>query len=362
MLILQPYSKDAIRSASERLKKGDLVAFPTETVYGLGAHALSEEAVRKVFAAKGRPSSDPLIVHIASLDMAWPLVSLSDAVKTLFTHLARAFWPGPLTIVVPASACVPRAVTAGGTHVGLRWPAHPVAAELILAAGIPVAAPSANRFGHVSPTRADHVVADLEVADVLVLDAGPCPVGVESTVLKIDGDHALVVLRRGAVGTEALAEVLADARCAATLEVREHRITGPESDTAAPLDAPGQLLTHYAPDVPAFLLSSEHDGSPEIRGVRAGNAEVPFSSTVIIDFKGCFASFKDRSLAYADLSPVGSGEEAATRVFELLRWSEGVPGARIVLLPDLARESSPHALAVADRLFRAASGRRAVAK
>src|SRR5580698_8810367 len=170
-----------IRRAAELLRAGRLVAFPTETVYGLGANALDEAAVRRIFEAKGRPFSSPLIVHVASIEMARALASEWPPQAEL---LAKRFWPGPLTIVVPRASHVPGVVTAGLPSVGLRIPAHPMARALIEGAQIPVAAPSANRFTELSPTTAENVPEGL--AD-MVLDGGPCTVGIESTVVSLAG-------------------------------------------------------------------------------------------------------------------------------------------------------------------------------
>ena len=216
---------DSVEEAAEALRAGRLVAFPTETVYGLGGHALDAEVVSSIFTTKGRPRSDPLIVHVATAEAAEALVELCPASLTLMRRLMSEFWPGPLTIVAPAGAAVPSAVTAGSGFVGVRLPAHRRAVELLRAAGVPVAAPSANRFGHVSPTRPEHVMHDLGAPPIFVLrpessgeagaaaaagEAAPaasaasgvacCDVGIESTVVKIDAAASeLVLLRRGGV-------------------------------------------------------------------------------------------------------------------------------------------------------------------
>ena len=172
----QAPQRDTIESAAAILRSGGLVAFPTETVYGLGAHALDAAAVRKIFAAKERPDWDPLIVHVSSIGMA---ASLAKTLPEAFETLTERFWPGPLTLVVEKDARVPDEVTARRSTVAVRMPRHPVAAALLAAANLPIAAPSANRFGRPSPTRAEHVVADLGQRVDLILDAGPTPMGVE---------------------------------------------------------------------------------------------------------------------------------------------------------------------------------------
>ncbi len=221
---------DTVRLAADVLLGGGLVAFPTETVYGLGAVARDQAAVAKVFAAKGRPGNNPLIVHVTgvgeakTLTAAWP-----DAAE----RLAAAFWPGPLTLVLPKSPDVPDVVTAGGPTVALRQPAHPVAAAVIAAAG-PVAAPSANRSGELSPTTADHVFRGLSGAVDLILDGGPCPGGLESTVVDLTGPVARL-LRPGLVTAEQLKTVLGELEMSAPV------------NPDAPLPSPGLLTRHYAP-------------------------------------------------------------------------------------------------------------------
>lgn len=180
---------DSLDEAASALRSGRLVAFPTETVYGLGADAFNEASVASIFTVKGRPRSDPLIVHVASAGAAEALVRLGPGGLELMRRLTASFWPGPLTLVAPAVPELPSAVTSGSGYVGVRVPEHALARELLQRAAVPVAAPSANRFGHVSPTRAQHVMDDLAHHPILVLDAPPadcCGVGIESTVVKID--------------------------------------------------------------------------------------------------------------------------------------------------------------------------------
>jgi L-threonylcarbamoyladenylate synthase len=229
------------------LRAGKLVAFPTETVYGLGANALDAAAVRSIFEAKGRPASSPLIVHVASIEMARELASpWPDAAE----KLARCFWPGPLTIVVPKKPIVPDEVTAGLPSVGLRMPAHPVAAALLEAAGIPIAAPSANRFTQLSPTAAEHVREAFP--DVFILDGGPCTVGIESTVISLAGSVPRI-LRPGMITRGQIEEVI-----------------GPVETGAGP-ESPGQHPRHYSPRTLVILGIPPVDG----HGVRLDLASMP---------------------------------------------------------------------------------------
>jgi L-threonylcarbamoyladenylate synthase len=233
-----------IEQAAELLLHGQLVVFPTETVYGLGANALDTQAVEQIFTAKARPYSDPLIVHIADEDA---LESLVTSVPESARLLAKTFWPGPLTMILPASKRIPRLVTAGLPNVAIRMPNHPIARALIRIAGIPVAAPSANRFMHISPTTAQHVYADLHGRVPLILDGGPCAVGVESTVIDLCS-AVPTILRPGGISLEALRSILPD------IQPPLARSDSHEQGTIAHQSAPGQMLIHYAPTIPTFLF------------------------------------------------------------------------------------------------------------
>ena len=239
----------ALLEAAAILRSGGLVAFPTETVYGLGANALSAHAVEKIFAAKQRPHWDPVIVHVAEIAEARKLTtSWPDAVE----RLAAAFWPGPLTMLLPRAAQIPDICTAGREKVGLRMPSHPVAMALIAAAGVPVAAPSANRFGHTSPTTAEHVLADLDGRIDAILDAGSCTIGVESTVLDPTSDPP-IIYRPGGITLEQIRQVLGTAL--GNVIVAERKISDdrpPES-----LESPGLGIRHYAPRARVILVENE---------------------------------------------------------------------------------------------------------
>ncbi len=235
----------ALLEAARILRAGGLVAFPTETVYGLGANALDDGAVEKIFAAKRRPHWDPVIVHVADvasargLTLAWPVAA---------ERLAGAFWPGPLTMLLPRAAGIPDLCTAGREKVGLRLPSHAVARALIAAAGVPVAAPSANRFGHTSPTTAEHVLADLDGRIDAILDGGPCAVGVESTVIDPSTDPA-TIYRPGGVTAEQICQVLGD-----VVVAERNRPAGVAPEA---LESPGLGIRHYAPRARIILVESE---------------------------------------------------------------------------------------------------------
>lgn len=236
-------AEEALGRAAEILRAGGLVALPTETVYGLGANALDAAAVERIFEAKQRPAWDPVIVHISDLAM---LDGLVGEVPAAARKLMEAFWPGPLTLLLPRSAAVPDAVTAGRALVGVRMPAHPVALELIRRAGVPLAAPSANEFGRISPTTAAHVLEDLDGRIDAVLDAGATGLGVESTVL--DPSQApMVIYRPGAITAEEIGEIGGD--------VKVFRRDGELEETQREaMASPGVGLRHYAPKARLVLV------------------------------------------------------------------------------------------------------------
>ena len=231
-------TEQEILSAAEVIRDGGLVAFPTETVYGLGANALDADAVAQIFELKGRPRFDPLIVHVASPEKLPPLV---ERVPQLAMDLIARFWPGPLSLVLRKRDCVPDVVTAGMPSVAVRCPAHPIALRLIDAAGVPIAAPSANVFCAVSPTTAQHVVEQFGDRLSIVLDGGPCKVGVESTVVSFLDDQP-VLLRPGGVTVEEIEDVIGPLKIAT-------------ADGSQPL-SPGQLPRHYAPSTPLVLTTA----------------------------------------------------------------------------------------------------------
>lgn len=262
IIAVDPKAPDplAISQAADLLRRGELVAFPTETVYGLGANALEEAAVRRIFEAKGRPSHNPLIVHVALVEAARALTPRwSESAE----RLARTFWPGPLTLVLPKAANVPDLVTAGLPTVGIRVPNHPVTFALLSAVELPIAAPSANRSGEVSPTTAQHVARSLGDRVPLILDAGPTDIGIESTVVDVSGDNA-TLLRPGVISSEQLAEVVGPLRTFST--------AGPD----AALPSPGMLDRHYAPKTPLRLFETAERGAveAEIRQAKAQGKRV----------------------------------------------------------------------------------------
>ncbi len=316
----------AIEAAAGLLRKGGLVAFPTETVYGLGADAANGDAVARLYAAKGRPSFNPLIAHVAGLPAARSLAVFNAQAEAL----ARAFWPGPLTLVLPKRGDCPVSdlATAGLDSIALRVPNHPVARDLIAAFGGAVVAPSANQSGHVSPTTAAHVQADLAGRIDLIVDGGPTQVGVESTIVACLDEPTL--LRPGGVPRAAIEKVLGQPLVAAADFAR----AGDEDDV--PL-APGMLASHYAPKATIRLDASE---------IRDGEALLAFGPQL--------PARADRARKILNLSTRGDLVEAAAHLFSHLRALDASGAAAIAVMP------VPHeglGEAINDRLLRAAAPR-----
>lgn len=315
-----PSTPAAIAEAAEYLRRGGLVAFPTETVYGLGADATNDLAVAAVFSAKGRPTFNPLIMHVPGLAVARRLALIDDRAEALI----RIFWPGPLTLVVPSLPGSPISLlaTAGLDTIALRCPAHPVAQALMMAARTPIAAPSANRSGHVSPTTAAHVEADLGTVLDMILDGGPSEVGLESTILDLTIDPPRL-LRPGAVTADDIRDAIG---------VMPQSVVPPAGDRPT---APGQLESHYAPRA-AVRLDADH--------ADPGEALIAFGPHTTAPSAG----------AVVNLSPRGDLLEAAASLFAALRALDatGTESIAVMPIPD-------HGLgrAINDRLRRAAAPR-----
>jgi L-threonylcarbamoyladenylate synthase len=243
-----PVREELLAEAARVLREGGLVAFPTETVYGLGGNALDANASRKIYAAKGRPSDNPLIVHIAGMAELAPLV---EEIPESARRLAEAYWPGPMTMILKKSARIPAETSGGLDTVAIRMPADPVASTLIRLAGVPVAAPSANTSGRPSPTTAEHVIQDMDGRIDVILDGGAVQVGVESTIVDLSGDHP-VLLRPGAVTVPMLEKILGPVELDPVLT----RPVGPDVHPKAP----GMKYRHYAPKAEMILVEAENCG------------------------------------------------------------------------------------------------------
>lgn len=310
-----PATPEVIRKAAQALARGDLVAFPTETVYGLGANALDARAVARVFAAKERPRFNPLIVHVPGLAAAETYAVVNDMARML----AEAFWPGPLSLVLAKRpGCgIADLVSAGLDTIALRAPAHPVAQALLAEVKLPIAAPSANRSGRISPTTTAHVEAELGERPAMILDGGPCPLGIESTVVSVVGGEP-GLLRPGALPREAIEVVLGKPLATAKAN---HRGA-----------SPGQLATHYAPHTRLRLGATSVSAD---EALLAFGRDVPQGARVTIN-----------------LSTSGNLEEAAAKLFAALRELDQMGASAIAVMPIPAQGLGE---AINDRLQRAAN-------
>lgn len=316
-----PHPSPELAAGASALAAGGLVAFPTETVYGLGANALDPHAVARIFAVKGRPTDHPLICHIASADDLAPLVA---EVTPLAQALADAFWPGPLTLVLPRSAAVPDAVTGGRDTVAVRVPDHPLALELLRAFGGPVAAPSANRFGRPSPTRANDVRDELGDTVDVILDGGPCAIGVESTVLDLTSNPPQV-LRPGGVSVEQIEAVI-----------------GPVDGASGPARAPGMLEAHYAPSARVEVVTAD------AAAARAADLTAAGTSVALLA-PHAISPLPDSVLV---LGPAGAPDAYAALLYTAFRRADAARCQVIVAVPPPAHGIG---VAVRDRLARAAA-------
>ena len=311
-----------LRTLAGALGRGALVAIPTETVYGLAANALDAKACRAIFRTKGRPANDPLIVHVLDLAHAEELAEFNPAAR----RLARRFWPGPLTIVLPKKACVPGIVTSGGPTVAIRVPAHPLARRLLRLAGFPLAAPSANRFGYISPTEAAHVVDGLGRKIKHVLDGGACTVGVESTIIDLTEPDRPRLLRPGAITDKVLTKFLG----------RPVRSVKRRKNPSAPLAAPGMMERHYSPRTPLLIKSPGRLLPADTAGI----------------FLRQPAGRTGANIYW--LSERGAMTEIARNLYRVLRAVDQA-GWRQIHVEALPAESGGLATALKDRLKRAAA-------
>jgi L-threonylcarbamoyladenylate synthase len=338
---------DIIDEAAATLIAGGLVAFPTETVYGLGANALDAAAVHRIFTAKGRPATDPVIVHLADASL---LSQVAREIPSRVSVLAREFWPGPLSIVLEKQPSVPPAVTAGLGTVAVRVPSHPVARRLLERSAIPVAAPSANRFSGPSPTTAEHVLDDLGDAIDLVLDAGAAPIGVESTILDLTVSPPMI-RRPGGVPVEAIRTLFPD------LVVGDGRV---EIGVAQP--SPGQLVRHYAPRARLTLFQGASDVVVNRIGEEARTAASAGHRVGVLAPAEDLSALAPRLAAAAASGRVSTAvlgtrrapEQSAHELFAALRALDA-EGVDVILAA--APAEGPLTPAVVDRLTRAAEGR-----
>ena len=335
-------SRLAIARAAEILRGGGTVAFPTETVYGLGANAFDAEAVKKIFVAKERPGWDPLIVHIADREM---LQKVAAEIDQDVHRLMEAFWPGPLTLLLRRSPRIPEVVTAGLARVGVRMPAHPVTRALLQAAGVPLAAPSANRFGRISPTTAEHVAEDLAGRIDAILDGGETTHGVESTVVEARPEGC-VIFRPGVITREQL-----EAVCGVKVWLREAMLA---EDAVKAAPAPGMGVRHYAPRARLVLVEGEGRSQVEefFQAVRACE-EAGEAVGVMLPDRFCEAAMGPRVQVY----PWGRWEDAEELAQRLYAGLRGLDQAGVTVIVCPMPKGEGIGVAVRDRLRRAGSGR-----
>jgi L-threonylcarbamoyladenylate synthase len=334
-LHLQASNPDDLTHAATLLRQGRLVAFATETVYGLGAHALDLNAVAAIFTAKQRPSWDPLIVHLASIGQLPTITNIPAHLESRISNLASHFWPGPLTLLLPRTAAVPDAVTAGRELVGVRIPAHPAAHALLTAAGMPIAAPSANTFGHTSPTTAQHVLDDLNGRIDAVLDAGPCAIGLESTVLD-PTQTPMVLYRPGAITAAQLTQ-------ATGIPVHIHQ-AAPTTAEPASLPSPGVGIRHYAPRARLILTG------PTPQELNAAlNLTTESSTGVILPTGWTLVTTNEPFIE--TWAPWDDIPALSARIFSALRSLDD-RGATVMLCP--LPNPTEHTAALRDRLQKAA--------
>lgn len=318
---IHPPTPTNLRRLAAALRRGELVAVPTETVYGLAANALDAKACHAIFRAKGRPANDPLIVHVLDLAHAERLAEFSPAAR----RVARRFWPGPLTLVLPKKSCVPGIVTSGGDTVALRAPAHPVIRRLLELAKIPLAAPSANLFGYISPTEAQHVADGLGRRIQHVLDGGACEVGVESTIVDLTDPAKPRILRPGIVSAAALAKFLGRPVAQATRKAGSGRLL-----------APGMLAKHYSPRTRLVLRSPRGRLPSGGAGIFLRKPAGPTGNNVFW------------------LSKRGALAEVARNLYRVLRAADQGGYTQIRIEP-LSNAAGGLAVALNDRLRRAAA-------
>lgn len=308
----------SVEEAARLLKQGEVVAIPTETVYGLAGNAFEPKALAKIFAAKERPTFDPLIVHISDISQ---MADIAKDIPEEAYQLAEAFWPGPLTMILPKKDCIPDLCTSGLPSVAVRFPSHPVARAIINASGLPLAAPSANLFKHVSPTTAEHVAAQLSDRIAGIVDGGPCQVGVESSIVSLTGDVP-TVLRPGAITPEMVKKVLG------RVAIKEST-----SKPGEAMQAPGQCDTHYRPQVPLYF------------GEVPANAVLP-ENTVRI----AFGNYQGVIPAAVNLSATGDMTEATAKLYAYMHDLDD-PKYDLILVDPIPNQGV--GMALNDRLKRA---------
>jgi L-threonylcarbamoyladenylate synthase len=363
--ILKP-SAENIRTVARALQNGEVAGMPTETVYGLAGNALNPESLAKIFAAKERPTFDPLIVHVSDDVLSGGLRALhqmklvnmsamSKLAQERVEALIQRYWPGPLTLVLPKLPTVPDLATAGLGSVAIRMPKHPVAQALLKEAGLPLAAPSANRFGRISPTQASHVFEELGDRISWILDGGSCEIGVESTVLSVAPDGALSLLRPGKISRQEI-EALFKIQVSTGVSGEKQGAAIAQGKTASP--APGMLESHYAPSKPLYLLPTQLNklaDAPEALKQNPSRIGVLLMSGDPAMAQGLFSKWTQAKVQAISLSRTGDLPEIAKNLFSALRDLDHSDADILIAEPCETSEGLGHA--ISDRIKRASAKR-----
>ena len=342
-------NKHALDRAGELIRSGELVAFPTETVYGLGANGLDAIASKKIYEAKGRPSDNPLILHVANREM---IDTIASDVSPLAEKIIASFCPGPITLILPKKATVPDGITGGLMTVGVRMPDNDFCRALIKSAGVPIAAPSANISGRPSPTNAEAVYRDMEGKIPLILDAGPCKFGVESTIVALDENETITILRPGAVTREMLLEICENVRL-------DPAMSGTQCENIRPM-APGMKYRHYAPKAPLTLIEPqalEIDAIMKILRHEIKKSEAAHKKIGIIVSDEIAAMAKDERLVpreyVVSYGKRGDLKNIAARLYDSLRFFDDTDASQLLAE---ATTRKGLGLAIMNRLMKASGG------
>ena len=365
-----------IKECAEYIKKGGIVGMPTETVYGLAANAFDVDACFKIFEYKGRPLTDPLIVHVSSIEMAKNIIIINKEIEKLFNLLTKHFWPGPLTIVLPANLnLLSTKILAGKDTVGIRFPEHPIAKQFIELSGVPIAAPSANKFCHVSPVNPYHVFEDFKEFPVKILNGGVTNFCMESTVMKICYEEKkILIFRLGAVSPDQIKNVLekddnfknykieslAKKNKISTEELKKiHEKQGNDNSVTINQDAPGQFLKHYSPKLETYLYDGD-DVKDYIKEIQINN------KIVFIDYKEImkkeFLGKKGiTEMNFLELSKEGDANIVMKNFYNYLHEAEKIPNMEYIIIIDLEKymDENSHKLTLLDRMWKAASFKKA---
>jgi len=365
-----------IKECAEYIKKGGIVGMPTETVYGLAANAFDVDACFKIFEYKGRPLTDPLIVHVSSIEMAKNIIIINKEIEKLFNLLTKHFWPGPLTIVLPANLnLLSTKILAGKDTVGIRFPEHPIAKQFIELSGVPIAAPSANKFCHVSPVNPYHVFEDFKEFPVKILNGGVTNFCMESTVMKICYEEKkILIFRLGAVSPDQIKNVLekddnfknykieslAKKNKISTEELKKiHEKQGNDNSVTINQDAPGQFLKHYSPKLETYLYDGD-DVKDYIKEIQVNN------KIVFIDYKEImkkkFLGQKGiTEMNFLELSKEGDANIVMKNFYNYLHEAEKIPNMEYIIIIDLEKymDENSHKLTLLDRMWKAASFKKA---